>query len=72
MRALTIRVPSDVDAESDFEYVFDEEQRTDFETEVRESLHFFGYREELMKAVAQFQALIIVGETGPGKTAQIP
>ncbi|KAI8922414.1 pre-mRNA splicing factor [Powellomyces hirtus] len=40
--------------------------------QVRESLPVFGYREELLAAVEQFQVLIIVGETGSGKTTQIP
>ncbi|KND01288.1 uncharacterized protein SPPG_03097 [Spizellomyces punctatus DAOM BR117] len=40
--------------------------------EVRESLPVFTYREELLSAVEQFQVLIIVGETGSGKTTQIP
>lgn len=31
-----------------------------------------GYREDLLKAIAEHQVLIIVGETGSGKTTQIP
>ncbi|KAI9753985.1 MAG: 40s ribosomal protein L44e [Chaenotheca gracillima] len=40
--------------------------------ETRKSLPIYGYREDLLAAVAQYQVLIIVGETGSGKTTQIP
>ncbi|KYQ89599.1 DEAD/DEAH box helicase [Tieghemostelium lacteum] len=40
--------------------------------EVRKSLPIFPYREELIQAVNDYQVLIIVGETGSGKTTQIP
>lgn len=40
--------------------------------QVRESLPMFAYREQLLEAITQFQTLIIVGETGSGKTTQIP
>lgn len=40
--------------------------------EVRKSLPIFAYREQLLEAVENFQTLIIVGETGSGKTTQIP
>ncbi|KAJ2882734.1 hypothetical protein H4R27_003243 [Coemansia aciculifera] len=39
--------------------------------EVRESLPVYKYREDLLAAIEQFQILIIVGETGSGKTTQI-
>ncbi|XP_023577704.1 putative pre-mRNA-splicing factor ATP-dependent RNA helicase DHX16 isoform X3 [Octodon degus] len=39
---------------------------------VRRSLPVFPFREELLAAVAQHQVLIIEGETGSGKTTQIP
>lgn len=32
----------------------------------------FGYREAFLKAVEEYQILIIVGETGSGKTTQLP
>ena len=38
----------------------------------RKSLPIFSYREELLKAIDDYQVLIIVGETGSGKTTQIP
>lgn len=39
---------------------------------VRESLPIFKYREQLLAAVEEYQILIIVGETGSGKSTQIP
>lgn len=40
--------------------------------EVRQSLPVYTYREQLLEAIENFQVLIIVGETGSGKTTQIP
>lgn len=40
--------------------------------ETRESLPIFPYRESLLEAVENHQVLIIEGETGSGKTTQIP
>lgn len=40
--------------------------------QVRKSLPVYSWREQLLEAVAQFQVLIIVGETGSGKTTQLP
>jgi pre-mRNA-splicing factor ATP-dependent RNA helicase DHX16 len=40
--------------------------------ETRKSLPMYQYREEILKAVAEYQILIIVGETGSGKTTQLP
>ncbi|KAM5263648.1 pre-mRNA-splicing factor ATP-dependent RNA helicase DHX16 isoform 1-T1 [Ctenodactylus gundi] len=39
---------------------------------VRRSLPVFPFREELLAAIAHHQVLIIEGETGSGKTTQIP
>lgn len=38
----------------------------------RESLPIFSYRDELLQAVEDNQILVIVGETGSGKTTQVP
>jgi pre-mRNA-splicing factor ATP-dependent RNA helicase DHX16 len=38
----------------------------------REALPMFQYREELLRAVKEHQVLIVVSETGSGKTTQIP
>ncbi len=39
--------------------------------EVRASLPIYPYRDALLQAVADYQVLIIVGETGSGKTTQV-
>lgn len=39
--------------------------------EVRDSLPVYQYKDELISAIEQFQVMIIVGETGSGKTTQI-
>ena len=38
----------------------------------RKTLPIYHYREQLLQAVRDYQILIIVGETGSGKTTQIP
>ena len=40
--------------------------------EQRESLPVFAYRDSLLQAVANNQLLIVVGDTGSGKTTQLP
>lgn len=40
--------------------------------DTRKSLPIYTFREQLLEAIAQYQVLIIVGETGSGKTTQIP
>jgi pre-mRNA-splicing factor ATP-dependent RNA helicase DHX16 len=40
--------------------------------ETRKSLPMYQFREEILAAVAEHQILIIVGETGSGKTTQLP
>jgi len=40
--------------------------------ETRQSLPMYTYREEILAAIAEHQILIIVGETGSGKTTQLP
>ncbi|OLL22165.1 Pre-mRNA-splicing factor ATP-dependent RNA helicase-like protein cdc28 [Neolecta irregularis DAH-3] len=40
--------------------------------ETRRSLPMYGYREQLLDAISKFQILIVVAETGSGKTTQIP
>lgn len=50
------------------------EKRTKFEAlqHSRTLLPMYEYREPLLKAIAEYQTLVIVGETGSGKTTQIP
>lgn len=40
--------------------------------ETRQSLPIFKYRQELLDAVANYQTLVLVGETGSGKSTQVP
>lgn len=40
--------------------------------EVRKSLPVYSYREEFLKIINENQTLIVVGETGSGKTTQLP
>lgn len=40
--------------------------------ETRKSLPIFPFRDDLLKAVEEHQILIVEGETGSGKTTQIP
>ncbi|EPQ63413.1 hypothetical protein BGT96224_5356B [Blumeria graminis f. sp. tritici 96224] len=40
--------------------------------ETRKSLPIYAYRDQFLAALAEYQILIIVGETGSGKTTQLP
>lgn len=40
--------------------------------QTRKSLPIYAYRTQFLEALAQFQILVIVGETGSGKTTQLP
>lgn len=40
--------------------------------EIRESLPVYAFRDEFIQAVRDHQILIIEGETGSGKTTQLP
>ncbi|KAI0446978.1 P-loop containing nucleoside triphosphate hydrolase protein [Xylaria telfairii] len=40
--------------------------------ETRKSLPIFKYRDEFIAALEQYQILVLVGETGSGKTTQLP
>ena len=40
--------------------------------EVRRSLPVYKYREQFLEAVKEHQVIIVVGETGSGKTTQLP
>ncbi|KAG7717775.1 hypothetical protein KL949_003049 [Ogataea haglerorum] len=54
------------------EMIAEEEQRIKTIDETRKSLPVYQYRDELIKAVEDYQVLIVVGETGSGKTTQLP
>lgn len=76
-------VSSSSESDSDSEEEMDEEKRTKLalagklgkrakiEAD-RKSLPIYQYREDLIKAVEDHQVVVIVGETGSGKTTQIP
>jgi HrpA-like RNA helicase len=49
-----------------------EEKRIKSIEEVRKSLPVYHYRTQLLDAIRDHQVLIIVGETGSGKTTQLP
>ncbi|ORX35989.1 P-loop containing nucleoside triphosphate hydrolase protein [Kockovaella imperatae] len=40
--------------------------------ETRKSLPIYEFRDELLKAIAEHQVLVVVAETGSGKTTQLP
>ncbi|KAL8278191.1 hypothetical protein RQP46_009364 [Phenoliferia psychrophenolica] len=48
------------------------ERRAQSLDEVRKSLPVFEWRQQFLDAVSQYQVLIIEGETGSGKTTQLP
>ncbi|KZO92694.1 pre-mRNA splicing factor [Calocera viscosa TUFC12733] len=48
------------------------EKRAQSIEETRKSLPIFAYREQLLEAIKDNQVLIVVAETGSGKTTQLP
>ncbi|GAA5982350.1 hypothetical protein JCM5350_006153 [Sporobolomyces pararoseus] len=48
------------------------EKRAQSIDEVRKSLPVYAWREQFLEAVANYQVLVIEGETGSGKTTQLP
>ncbi|KAI0230508.1 hypothetical protein L0F63_000481 [Massospora cicadina] len=58
--------------EEPLEVVNEYERRRMSLKQVRESLPIFQYRQQLLDAIAEYPVLVIVGETGSGKTTQIP
>ena len=48
------------------------EKRVQSIDQVRKSLPVYQWREQLLDAIKEYQVLIIVGETGSGKTTQLP
>ncbi|GAN06519.1 adenosinetriphosphatase [Mucor ambiguus] len=97
----TAKSSSAQEAEDEYDYVFDEDQKIDFVMaaklnepdpkdielleridaaerkaqsieQVRKSLPIYQYRDDLLAAIDEYQVLIIVGETGSGKTTQLP
>lgn len=54
------------------EILTEQEQKKQSIQEVRKSLPVYPFREDLLAAIDEHQILIIEGETGSGKTTQIP
>ena len=48
------------------------EKRAKTIEETRKSLPIYQFREQLLEAIEKFQVLIVVAETGSGKTTQLP
>ncbi|KAG2113658.1 pre-mRNA splicing factor [Suillus cothurnatus] len=48
------------------------EQRAQSIDDTRKSLPIYTYREQLLEAIKEHQVLIVVAETGSGKTTQLP
>ncbi|KAJ3046935.1 DEAH-box ATP-dependent RNA helicase prp22 [Rhizophlyctis rosea] len=51
--------------------MFFNKSRLDYEEE-RKGLPIYTYKEDLIEALQQYQCLVIVGDTGSGKTTQLP
>lgn len=49
-----------------------EEKRALSMDETRKSLPIYAYRDQFLEALEKYQILVIVGETGSGKTTQLP
>lgn len=54
------------------ELIEQEEKRVRSIEETKKSLPVYEYRDELLEAVEKYPVLIVVGETGSGKTTQLP
>lgn len=54
------------------EKIKEEEKRVQSIEETRKSLPVYMHREEILAAIKEYPVLIIVGETGSGKTTQVP
>lgn len=50
----------------------EEKKRIQTIEDTRKQLPVYQYRDQLLEAIEQYQVLIIVGETGSGKTTQLP
>lgn len=54
------------------ERIEEEKQRIQTIDDTRKSLPVYQHREQLLDAIKDNQVLIVVGETGSGKTTQLP
>ncbi|KAJ3229608.1 hypothetical protein HDU78_008921 [Chytriomyces hyalinus] len=63
---------SDDEDDNEENKMSDAERKAMAIADVRKSLPIYEFRDELLAAIEEFQVIIIVGETGSGKTTQIP
>lgn len=67
-----LRVPGTKEKDKASPELSEHERRKLSIQETRRSLPIFPFREDLLQAIADHQVLIVEGETGSGKTTQIP
>lgn len=72
VQAFTIKGQRDALLGDDKPKLSQKEQKKMTLKEVRESLPVYNYREDLIEAIKEHQVLVVEGETGSGKTTQIP
>jgi HrpA-like RNA helicase len=73
IRAAVGERPDEAESEEDERAVRAREKQTAFEAlqHSRTLLPMYEFREPLLKAIAEYQTLVIVGETVSGKTTQV-
>ncbi|TXT11242.1 hypothetical protein VHUM_01993 [Vanrija humicola] len=60
------------EAQAIMQQVEEAEKRAQSIDDTRKSLPIYEFRDELLEAIAEHQVLIVVAETGSGKTTQLP
>ncbi|GFW26542.1 pre-mRNA-splicing factor ATP-dependent RNA helicase DHX16 [Trichonephila clavipes] len=68
----SIKMPGTKDASESVEELSEKEKKKLSIQETRRSLPIYPFREDLLEAIENHHILIIEGETGSGKTTQIP
>ncbi|KAL1410622.1 hypothetical protein Q8F55_004639 [Vanrija albida] len=63
---------STAEAQAIMQQVEEAEKRAQSIDDTRKSLPIYEFRDELLEAIAEHQVLIVVAETGSGKTTQLP
>lgn len=67
-----LQLPGTKDRKESILHISEAEKRRVSIQETRLALPIYPFREDLLKAISEHQVLIIEGETGSGKTTQIP
>ena len=70
--ALDNTLPASPDEHQSENILKDAERRVASVDAVRKSLPVYAYREQLLRTISQNSVVIVTGETGSGKTTQIP